>query len=542
MRGVSVLLLWSVVDLSTQYVYDNVTIDYVPRQLTQFKEEHPKPIGVLTTTAGAPVDIRQTITMNTDIFSNTYHMDTTSNSDVRQIPERTVHARGFGAHGYFEVTHDVSKYTSADVFNGIGKKTPLFGRFSTAIQNKGGQELGREIKGLAVKLYTQEGNLDFLNLHLPVYLYRDPVDFAHFVRSFRRNPKTNVIDYTMIWDFISQRPDVLNNFMWLHSDYGIPDGYRRMDIFPLHTYEITNKHGESFFVKFNFRTELGLANLTTAQAQAIASQDPDYFTRDVYNSIANKKYPSWRLDMDIMTPEQVLHLDYNPFDVTRLWKRGTFKTVTIGRLVLNKHADNDFRDTEQSAYNPANLVPGIPGPVDNMFRARRFAYRDAHKYRLGGNHDNIEINHPKYTKVYNRDGQAPVRDNVHDAPVYYPNTFNGPEPIVDLSHPKVRKHMWDRNSVDLQPNSEFYNDILENDAHRQRLADNLAATLVNVDRRVVKNALSLLSMVSKDLGHRVTVSYKAAQERANAAAKLDAQTRYEPLARCVSLFAQGRLK
>ncbi|KAL0830391.1 hypothetical protein ABMA28_002572 [Loxostege sticticalis] len=543
MKGVSFLLLWiSVVDLSTQYRYDNVTVDYVPRQLTEFKNEHPRPIGVLTTIAGAPVDIRQTVTLNTDIFSNMYHLDTTSHTDSERIPERVVHAKGNGAYGYFEVTHDVSKYTSADVFNGIGKKTPFFGRFSTAIQNKGGNELAREIKGLAIKLYTKEGNLDLLNLHLPVYFYRDPVDFGHFVRSFRRNPKTNIFDFTMTWDFITQKPDFLHAMLWQMSDYGIPYGYRRMDIFPIHTYEVTNKHGESHYVRFNFRTEQGLANLTNAQAQAIASQDPDYFTRDIYNAIANKNYPSWRLDMDVMTLKQATHLDYNPFDVTRLWKKGTYHTVTIGRLVVNKNTDNQFRDMEQVAFNPANLVPGIPGPVDIMFRARRFAYRDTHKHRLGPNHDNIEINFPIYRKTYTRDGKPPVRENMRDAPNYYPNTFHGQEPIIDMSYPKIRKNMFDRNSVDLQPSSEFYNHIVESDAHRQRLADNTAFTLRNVDRRIVKTTLKMLSLVDQDLGHRVAASYKAAQERENAAAKLDTKKRYEPLARCINLFTQGRLK
>ncbi|KAL0830390.1 hypothetical protein ABMA28_002571 [Loxostege sticticalis] len=542
MKGVLVLLLWvSVVDLSTQYRYDNVTVDYVPWQLTEFKIEHPRPIGVLTTTSGAPVDIRQTNALNTEPFSNMYHLDDTTHTDVERIPERVVHAKGSGVYGYFEVTHDVSRYTSADVFNGIGKKTPFFGRFSTAIQNKGGNELAREIKGLAVKLYTKEGNLDFLTIHVPVYFYKDPIDFGPTVRSFRRNPKTNIYDSTMVWDFVTQKPVFLHLLMWQNSDYGIPYGYRRMDLFPVHAYEVTNKHGESHFVRFNFRTEQGLANLTTAQAQAIASQDPNFFTRDMYNAIANKNYPSWRLDMDVMTVEQAAHLDYNPFDVTRLWKKGTYHTVTIGRMVVNKNTDNQFRDMEMSAFNPANLVPGIPGPPDNLFRARRFSYRDAHRHRLGPNHDNIEINVPIYRKTYTRDSNAPVRSNMRDAPNYYPNTFNGQEPIIDMSYPNIKINVFDRNSVDLEPIAEFYNHIVENDAHRQRIADTTATTLVNVDRRIVKSALKLLSLVDQDLGHRTAVSYRAAQEIANAASKLDTKTRYEPLSRCINLFTQGRL-
>lgn len=500
------------------------------------------PIGLLTTSAGAPVDIRSVMTMNTNTLLNTFHMDLTSHGDVEEIPERTVHARGVGAYGYFEVTHDVSKYTSADVFNGIGKKTDFFGRFSTAIQNKGGPELSREMKGLSIKFYTKEGNLDLLCLHLPIYLYRDPVNFTPFVHSFMRNPKTNIYDTTAAWDFMLHRLDILNFYLWINSDFGIPYGYRKMDIFPIHTYEITNKHGESFFAKFNFRSEQGIANLTSAEAAAIASQDPDFYTRDVYNSIANKNYPSWRLDLDIMTLEDATKVDYNPFDVTRLWKKGTYHTVTVGRLVVNRNTENQFRDTEQSAFNPANLVPGIPGPIDDLFRARRFSYRDANRHRLGAGHDNIEVNRPLYRKVYIRDGEAPVKGNMGDAPSYYPNSYNGPEPYVDLSVPKVRLNLYDRNAVDLEPLSDLYNRILQGDAPKQRLATNLARTLMTVDGKIVKQALEVLSLVSKDLGKRVTDAYHRAVAVAREAAKLDPKTRYAPLARCVESFMEGHLK
>jgi catalase len=496
------------------------------------------PIGLLTTTYGAPVDIRSTVTANSDIFANDYHVDLITHTDSERIAERVVHAKGSGAFGYFVVTDDISEYTSAEVFNGIGKKTPVFGRFSTAVQNKGGSELVRENKGLAIKFYTKEGNLDLLCIHIPVYEYRDPIEFTSFIRSVRRNPKTNIFDATSVWDFITLKPELMHAVLWRLSDYGIPYGYRRMDIFPIHAYELNNKHGERFLAKFNFRTELGLANLTADQATAFASQDPDFFTRDLYDSIANKNYPSWRLELDIMPFKNADKLDYNPFDVTRLWKKGTYKTVVVGRLVLDKNTDNFFRDVEQSAFNPGHLVPGIPGPSDFMFKARRVSYRDTHKHRLGSNAELISINLPKYRKTYTRDGKAPVRDNMNDAPNYYPNSFNGPMPFVDTSRPREKTIVLDKTSIDLGPLSYFYNHFVEGEAHRERLASNAASSLVEADKEVVKRALQLMTYIDSDLGKRVTRSYKAARRNAEAAAKLEPKARYEPLAQCMSTYQQ----
>ncbi|CAG9794587.1 unnamed protein product [Diatraea saccharalis] len=486
--------------------YSNVTIDRASRQLREFKDAHPKPIGIITTEAGVPVDIRDTITLNSDIFNSEFFSDTLTHFDGEPIPERVVHAQGHGAYGYFEVTNDVSKYTSADVFNGIGKKTPVFGRFSTARSSINGNELGRDHKGLAVKMYTKEGNLDFLCVHIPVYDYRDPLDFASFARSTRQNPKTNIPDPNMNVDFALLRPTRVHAIMWRLSDYGIPLGYRRMDIFPIHTYELHNEQGERFFAKFSFRTELGLANLTTAQAVAISIQDPTYFTRDLYNAIANKNYPSWRLEMDIMSYDDVKKLNYNPFDVTRIWTTGTYKTVTIGRLVMDENIDNHFSTAEQSAFNPANVVPGIPGPVDTMFRGRRLAYRDTQNHRLGRNHNKIDVNLPKQQLTYTRDSDPPVRDNMGDAPSFFPNSFNGPVPYVNPSRPSEKLFICEHNVIDFAPAWFFYNYILRDDASRQRLADNIGDVLRTVDTEITERGITMFSWIDEDLGRRIAAS------------------------------------
>ncbi|KAJ8716508.1 hypothetical protein PYW07_003135 [Mythimna separata] len=284
-----------------------------------------------------------------------------------------------------------------------------------------------------------------------------------------------------------------------------------MHIFPIHVYEVYNKEGEQFFVKFNFRTEQGLFNLTNAQAAAIGVDDPDYYNRDLYNAIAAGNYPSWKLELDILAKDELNKLDYDPFDVTRLWRRGTYRTVTVGRLVFNRLVDNNFKDNEQSAFSPENLVPGILGPADVVFKARKVFYPDTQNYRVGVNHANVKINAPLYDKTYNRDGMPPVLDNMKDAPNYYPNSFNGPMPYVDENRPTERLLILHRNAIDLQPIAEFYNEIVDTDAHRQRIVANLAGMLVQVPLDVEKKALRLLTMVDIDLGRQVRAALIAAR-------------------------------
>ncbi|XP_050348919.1 catalase-like [Nymphalis io] len=484
------------------YEYLNKT-DPSTRQLYDFKIENPIPIGILTTSSGKLVEIRESISLNSDAFSNQYHIDLVTHTNNERIPERIVHAKGGGAFGYFEVTHDVSKYIKADLFNGIGKITPVVARFSSVAQNIGGNDLAREMKGFSIKFYTQEGNLDLLCINFPVYFYRDPVDFGTFTHAFKRNPKTNLFDFTMRWDFITKRPDSIHGFLWLLSDYGIPNGYRKMDAFPIHTYEIYNNEGERFFVRFNFRSEQGIQNLPTYVAEAIAARDLDYFNRDLYNAIGNENYPAWKLEMDVMTFNDIKNIDYNPFEVTRLWKKGTYHTVQIGRLVLDRNPDNYFRVVEQSAFNPGNLVPGIPGPLDNMYKTRRSSYRDTQVYRLGVNHNRIDVNTPLYWKVYNRDGLPPVKNNMKDAPNYYPNSFNGPIPYIDPSRPKERLTVYETNAVDLEPASYFYNHYLTED-QRIRLVNNTAPLIVPVAPYMRRRVLRLFTLVDEELGSQLS--------------------------------------
>ncbi|XP_063388276.1 catalase-like [Cydia fagiglandana] len=511
MQWLVVLVCLAIANNADGVRYLNASLDAVQRQLQEFKITHPKPIGVLTTTAGKPVEVRETVTLNTDFFNNQHFWDLQSASDQERIPERTVHARGTGAYGYFEVTNDVSKYTKADVFNGIGKRTPVVVRFSYLIQSRGGVDVVRETGALVSKFYTNEGNLDFLSLSFPVFLYNSPHLFSPLAHAFKRNPKTNILDATSRLDFVTITPETIHQILWLFSDYGVFNGYRHMNAFPIHAYELVNKHGDSYFVRFNFITEQGLELLTDRAAGALRNNDPDYSTRDLYDAIAAGNYPSWTLDIDIIPKSHIPKLNYNPFDMNALWRNGTYHTVTIGRLILNRNPDNNFKDVEQTAFNPGNLVPGIPGPVDDMYKARRFSYRDAQAYRLGINHDKIEVNQPKYRKTYNRDGVPPVLDNMKDAPNYYQNSFNGPIPYVDVAKPKEALSVKFRQSTDLGESSYFYNAYVNTEGKRKRMAANIASVMVNAVEEVQIRWLKILYLIDRDLGARVEAALPVAE-------------------------------
>ncbi|XP_026743684.1 uncharacterized protein LOC113505267 [Trichoplusia ni] len=512
---VTVAFLLCVVACGEAIIYENASYSPEERQFLDFKLNNPKTI-VWTKSSGDPVEIREVVAVNTDHFNNQLFVDTISSFSAERLPERITNAKGAGAFGYFVVTNDVSKYTYADLFNGIGKKTPLVARFSAVVQNKGGTDLGRESRGFAVKFYTKQGNLDLACLHIPVFLYRDPNFVSHLMHGVSRNPQTNLISSTSRWDVAIQRPATLNTLFWLYSDYGIPNGYRKADFFPVHTYELANKHGETHYVRFNFRTEQGFSAFTNQQAAEVSGRDPDYFVKDLFNAIGRGDYPSWRLEMDVLTKHDLQTVDYNPFDVTGLWTNGTFTTVQIGRLVLNKNVENVFRDLELAAFNPSNLVPGIPGPVDNLFKARRTAYRMAQNYRLGSNPNKILINMPLYARTYNRDGKPPVRGNMGNAPHYHPNSFNGPMPYVDENQPAKTLRVLGSMAVDFQPLTYFYNHIIESEAHRRRFISNLVDSLESVVPPVLDKVLELFDLIDHDLKRRVAVGLEAAYARRRA--------------------------
>ncbi|XP_011558254.3 catalase-2 [Plutella xylostella] len=505
MRGIArALCVVCVVGLARPQTLNSsdANVDPVSRQLFDYRWRKQRP-DLLTISSGEPVYFDQTVALNSVLLNNRYVVESLQHAVNERTPDREVFAKGTGAHGYFEVTNDVTKYTKAKLFEKVGKRSRILVRLSVSQGEKGTTDLNPVAgKGFSVRFYTEEGNFDLLGLNTPVYFYKDPTLFREFVHAFRPNPKTFIRDGHTAVDFVTFNPVSLHTILWQLSEYGLPRGFRHMHGFPCHTYELYNEHGESYFVKFKFIAELGFDSFSLLEASTITSFDPDFFIRDLYNSIENKNYPAWRFEMDVLNTSDLRKLKFDPFDVARLWPNGTYTTVEIGRLVLNQNVKNQFAEVEQAAFNPTNLVPGIIEPPDQLFRGRVIAYNDAQIHRLGINRNKININCPMYAKTYNRDGIPPTLDNEGVAVNYYRNSFNGPIPLLDIARPRRQLIIEQSSAVDLQDCWRFYNEVLVTDAQKQRLVNAVVMVAIRVKTTLQKKLVRLLRQVNPKLAAR----------------------------------------
>ncbi|MBR3907800.1 MAG: catalase [Bacteroidaceae bacterium] len=344
--------------------------------------------------------------------------------DREVIPERRMHAKGSGAFGTFTVTHDITLYTCASIFSAIGKKTELFARFSTVAGERGAADAERDIRGFAVKFYTDEGNWDLVGNNTPVFFLRDPLQFPDLNHAIKRDPQTNLRSPQSNWDFWTMLPEALHQVTIVMSDRGIPASYRHMHGFGSHTYSMVNKHGERVWVKFHFRTEQGIKNLSNAEAAAIIAKDRESHGRDLFNAIEKGDFPRWKLYIQVMTEEQAAHYRENPFDITKVWSHKDFPLIEVGVMELNRNPQNYFADVEQAAFNPAHIVPGIGLSPDKLLQGRLFSYGDAQRYRLGVNHDQIPVNRAHCpVHSYHRDGVMRVDGNSGATKGYSPNSI-----------------------------------------------------------------------------------------------------------------------
>ena len=342
-----------------------------------------------------------------------------------RIPERVVHAKGSGAFGTFTVTNDITKYTKAKVFSKIGKETKVFVRFSTVGGEKGSADTERDPRGFAVKFYTEDGNWDLVGNNTPVFFIKDAKKFSDFIHTQKRDPRTNCKSPAMMWDFWSLNPESLHQVLILMSDRGTPHGYRHMNAYGSHTFSMINKDNERVWVKFHFKTMQGIKNFTDEEAVAMKSRDMDFAQRDLVEAIDRKDFPKWALKIQVMTNEQARAFPFNPFDLTKIWPHADFPLIDVGVLELNQIPKNYFADVEQSAFAPAHVVDGIGYSPDKMLQGRILSYPDAHRYRLGGNYEQIPVNRcPYMTANYERDGVMAVNGNGEDSPNYYPNSFD----------------------------------------------------------------------------------------------------------------------
>lgn len=471
----------------------------------------------ITSAFGRPIENDQTsITTGKKVgyglMNDTYLIEKLSHFTRERIPERVVHAKGAGAYGYFEVTHDVSKYTKAKFLSEVGKKTEVFARFSTVGGESGSADSERDPRGFALKFYTEDGNYDIVGNNTPVFFIRDAIKFPDFVHTQKRDPNTNLKDATMFWDFLSLTPESTHQVTFLFSDRGTPATYRNMDGFGANTWMFYNEEGEHYWFKWHFKTDQGIKNLTAEDATEIGGKDPDHATRDLFAAIERGEHPSWSVYLQIMTPEQAKEYRFDPFDVTKVWFHEDFPLIPVGKMVLDRNPSNYFAEVEQAAFAPSNLVPGIYPSPDKLLQGRLFAYADAQRYRLGANHHLIPVNSPKGTGAYTnqRSGYMMTGDNFASTANYYPNSVNDYKeakdikdaPEIALEEGRIARHNLEINDDDFYQAGELYRRVLS-DMDRDHLISNIAGHLGGALKRIQYRQTALFYKADVEYGTRV---------------------------------------
>ena len=418
--------------------------------------------------------------------------------DREVIPERRMHAKGTGAHGTFTVTHDITRYTKAKIFSEVGKQTPMMARFSTVAGERGAADAEHDIRGFALKFYTEEGNWDMVGNNTPVFFFRDPLRFPDLNHAIKRDPRTGLRSADNNWDFWTLLPEALHQVTIVMSERGIPRTFRHMHGFSSHTYSLINANNERIWVKFHFRTHQGIENLTDAEAEALVGKDRETHQRDLFNSIERSDFPRWSLFIQVMTNEQAKAFPFNPFDLTKIWPKGDYPLIEVGYFELNRNPENFFAEIEQAAFSPANIVPGISFSPDKMLQARLFSYGDAQRYRLGVNFNHIPVNAPKCPfHSYHRDGAMRTDGNLGRTPTYFPNSLNEWIDQPDLNEPPLEidgiGDDWDHRVDDdhyQQPGDLFR---MMNVEQRQILFDNTARAIggaaKHIQERHIANCL-----------------------------------------------------
>lgn len=449
----------------------------------------------LTNNAGAPIaDNQNALTAGPRgpiLLQDVWLLEKLAHFDREVIPERRMHAKGSGAYGAFTVTHDITRYTKARIFSQIGKKTDLFVRFSTVAGERGAADAERDIRGFAIKFYTEEGNWDLVGNNTPVFFFRDPLKFPDLNHAIKRDPRTNMRSALNNWDFWSSLPEALHQVTVVMSDRGIPASYRHMHGFGSHTYSMINAENKRVWVKFHFRTQQGIKNLTDAEAESLVGRDRESHQRDLYESIECGDFPRWTLYIQVMPEEEAATVPYHPFDLTKVWPHKDYPLIEVGELELNRNPENYFAEVEQAAFNPANIVPGIGFSPDKMLQGRLFSYGDAQRYRLGVNHHLIPVNRPRCPfHSFHRDGAMRVDGNYGGMTPYEPNSFGAwkeqpefAEPPLELCGTAAR---WNAREDDddyySQPGALFR---LMRPEQRQVLFENTARAMSGATREIM---------------------------------------------------------
>ncbi|MGD9739486.1 MAG: catalase [Bauldia sp.] len=463
----------------------------------------------LTTTGGAPVpDNQNTLTagpLGPVLLEDYQLIEKLAHQNRERIPERPVHAKGWGAYGTLTITGDISQYTKAKVLQ-PGAVTPMLARFSTVAGELGAADAERDVRGFALKFYTPEGNWDLVGNNTPVFFIRDPYKFPDFIHTQKRHPRTNMRSPTAMWDFWSLSPESLHQITILFSDRGLPISARHINGYGSHTYSLINAANERVWVKFHFKTQQGHKHWTNHEATEIVGRTRESTQEDLFTSIEKGDFPRWKVQVQIMPESDVGKHWYNPFDLTKVWPHGDYPPIDIGVLELNRNPDNYFAEIEQAAFSPSNKVPGIGYSPDKMLQARVFSYADAHRYRLGTHYEALPVNAPRSGAAhYHKDGPMRFFPNNPNPDAYYePNSFGGPvqepsakEPPLPISGAADRYNHRDDNDDYRQPRALFE---LFNSAQRDRLFLNLAEAMWGIPKEISERQLAHFDKIHADYG------------------------------------------
>ena len=471
---------------------------------------------ILTTSAGIPViDNQNSITagergpllvQDWQLFEKHAHFNR------ERIPERVVHAKGSAAFGALTVNDALSKYSAAKLFAG-GKADCLL-RFSTVAGERGAADAERDVRGFALKVYTEEGNWDMVGNNTPVFFVRDPYKFPDFIRTQKRDPKTNLRSMNAAWDFWSLSPESLHQVTILFSDRGLPRSYRHVNGYGSHAYSLYNDNGERVWCKFHFKTMQGIDYLTDEEAAHLVGGDRESHQRDLFNAIERGEFPKWKFCAQIMPDADAQKTSYNPFDLTKVWPHSEYPLIEAGVLELNRNPENYFAEVEQSGFSPANIISGIGHSPDKMLQFRIFSYADAHRYRLGVNYEDLPVNRPQCpVHSYHRDGAMRCDGNSGGAVNYEPNSRGGPseqptvkEPPLAINGDAARYDHRKGNDDYTQPGNLFR--LMDKD-QQQRLCENIARSMQSVDKDIIERQLAHFDQADSAYGAGVRKALQA---------------------------------
>ena len=474
-----------------------------------------RPHGGSTTGAGAPAPSdRNTLSVGSNgplLMHDVHFFEQMAHFNREKVPERQPHAKGSGAFGVFETTEDVSAFTKAALFQ-KGASTDMLIRFSTVAGEMGSPDTWRDVRGFAMKFYTDEGNYDLVGNNTPVFFLRDPMKFPHFIRSQKRLPDSGLRDNNMQWDFWTLNPESAHQVTYVMGDRGLPRSWRNMNGYGSHTYMWVNEAGEKFFVKYHFHTDQGMEFFNNEEAANMAGADADFHRRDLFEAIERGEHPSWTLKVQVMPYEDAKTYRFNPFDLTKVWPHGDYPHIKVGTMTLNKNPENFFGQIEQAAFSPGNTVPGIGLSPDKMLLARSFAYNDAQRNRIGTNFHQLPVNRPR-TEVqsYMFDGQMAYQ-NSGNAPVYAPNSFErgwsdgagNPEEIWSVDGELIRSaYALHAEDDDFGQPGTMVREVF-NDAQRDRLVDQVSGSLLGgVTPEVLERAFEYWKNIDAEVGKRI---------------------------------------